>query len=64
MIGLIGSWLLIDMAFKLSIVQHLARWIVCTPLSVNVFVRIATQYHLEYHCKALFETPFSKFSLS
>jgi hypothetical protein len=23
-------------------------WIVCTPSSVNVFVTLATQYHLEY----------------
>jgi hypothetical protein len=29
---------------------------VCTPLSVNVFVTLATQQHMEYHCKALFET--------
>jgi hypothetical protein len=33
------------------------RWIVCTPLSVNVFVTLATQQHLEYHCKALSEKP-------
>jgi hypothetical protein len=26
------------------------------PLSVNVFVTLATQYHLEYYCEALFET--------
>jgi hypothetical protein len=26
------------------------------PLSVNVFVTLATQQLLEYHCKALFET--------
>jgi hypothetical protein len=24
---------------------------------VNVFVTLATQQHLEYHCRALFETP-------
>jgi hypothetical protein len=35
-------------------IQHLERWIVCTPLSVNVFVTLATQQHLEYHRKALF----------
>jgi hypothetical protein len=33
------------------------RWIVCTPLSANVFVTLATQRHLEYYCKALLETP-------
>jgi hypothetical protein len=27
------------------------------PLSVNVIVTLATQYHLEYHCKALSEAP-------
>jgi hypothetical protein len=32
-------------------------FIVCTPLSIKVFVTLATQSHLEYHCKALFETP-------
>jgi hypothetical protein len=31
------------------------RWRVYKPLSVNVFVTLATQYHLEYNCKALFE---------
>jgi hypothetical protein len=31
--------------------------IVCTPLSVNVFVTLATQQHLQYHCKTFFETP-------
>jgi hypothetical protein len=30
-------------AYKLSIIQHLERWIVCTPLSVNAFVTLATQ---------------------
>jgi hypothetical protein len=43
-----------------TIVQHdvqgVERRIVCTPLSVNVFVTLATQQHLKYHCKALFET--------
>jgi hypothetical protein len=28
-----------------TIVQHHERWIVCTPLSVNVFVTLATQQH-------------------
>jgi hypothetical protein len=37
--------------------EHLERWIVCTPLSVNVFVRLVTQYQLKYHCEAPFETP-------
>jgi hypothetical protein len=27
------------------------------PLSVNVFVTLATQQHLEYHCKALMKHP-------
>jgi hypothetical protein len=29
----------------------------CTLFSVNVFVTLLTQWHLEYYCKALFETP-------
>jgi hypothetical protein len=37
--------------------QQLERWIVRTPSSVNVFVTLATQQHLEYNCKTLFETP-------
>jgi magnesium-transporting ATPase (P-type) len=32
-------------------------WIVFPLLSVNFFVTLATQYRLEYSCKALFETP-------
>jgi hypothetical protein len=43
-------------AYKLSDLQHLERWIVCKPFSANVFVTLATKKHLEYHCKALFET--------
>jgi hypothetical protein len=43
-------------AYKPSIFQHLERRIVCMPSSVNVFVTLATQLHLEYHRKALFET--------
>jgi hypothetical protein len=27
-------------AYKLSIVQYLERWIICTPLSTNVFVKL------------------------
>jgi hypothetical protein len=38
-------------AYKLPIVQHLERWIVHTPLNVNVFVTLATQQHLKYHYK-------------
>jgi hypothetical protein len=38
-------------------IQDVERWIVCTPLSVNVFQTLATQQHLEYRCKDLFETP-------
>jgi hypothetical protein len=41
-------------ACKLSAVQG---WIACTSLSVNVFLTLATQQYLEYHCKPLFETP-------
>jgi hypothetical protein len=37
--------------------QHLERWIVCTPLSVNVFVTFATQQHLECRCKAFLKRP-------
>jgi hypothetical protein len=40
-----------------SDVQGVERWIVCTPLSAKVFDTLATQKHLEYHCKALFEIP-------
>jgi hypothetical protein len=29
-------------AYKLSIIQGSGRWIVCTPLSVNVFLTLAT----------------------
>jgi hypothetical protein len=43
-------------AYKLSIVENLERRIVCTPVSINVFVTPATQQHLEYHLKAVFET--------
>jgi hypothetical protein len=32
--------------------EYLERWIVCTPLSVNVFITLATKWHMEYHCKA------------
>jgi hypothetical protein len=32
------------------------QWIVCTYLSVNAFITLATHSHLEYHCKALFKT--------
>jgi hypothetical protein len=38
-------------------VQHLEQWIVCTSLSVNVFITLATQQLLEYHYEARFETP-------
>jgi hypothetical protein len=44
-------------SFWVLLFQGVERWIVCTPLSVNVFVTIATHQHLEYHCKALFEIP-------
>jgi hypothetical protein len=37
--------------------EAVERWIVCTPLSVNVFVTLSSQQPLEYHCKSLFETP-------
>jgi hypothetical protein len=26
---------------------------VCTPVSVNVFITLATQQHLDYHCKVV-----------
>jgi hypothetical protein len=44
-------------AYKLSIIQGVERCIVCTTLSVNVFMTYATPQHLEYHSKALCETP-------
>jgi hypothetical protein len=31
-------------AYKLSIVQGVTQWILCTPLIVNVFVTLATSY--------------------
>jgi hypothetical protein len=40
-------------AYKLSIVQGVKRGIVCTLLSVNVFITIATWYHLEYYCNTM-----------
>jgi hypothetical protein len=40
-----------------STLFNLERWIVCTPLSVNVFVTLTTQYHLEYHFKVLLKHP-------
>jgi hypothetical protein len=30
------------------------QWIVCTNVNINVFITLG---HLEYHCKAFFETP-------
>jgi hypothetical protein len=35
---------------------HPEGWTVCTLLSINVFVTLATHQHLEYSCKPLFET--------
>jgi hypothetical protein len=46
-----GEW------YKPSIVKGDERGIVCTPLSVNVFITLATQQQLEHLSKALFETP-------
>jgi hypothetical protein len=43
-------------AYKLFIIQGVERWLVCKPLSVSVFVTLASQFHLEYRCKAFFET--------
>jgi hypothetical protein len=39
--------------YKPSTAEHLEWWIVCKPLSVNVFITLATQYNLEYPCIAL-----------
>jgi hypothetical protein len=44
-------------------VRGVERWIVCIPSSADVFVTLATQQHLEYHCKALFETSGSHIEL-
>jgi hypothetical protein len=41
-------------AYKLSIAQGVQRRRDCTPLSVNVFVTLSTQYRFEYHCEGLF----------
>jgi hypothetical protein len=43
-------------AEKRFTVQYLERWTIRPPLSVNVFVTLATQEDFEYHCKAIFET--------
>jgi hypothetical protein len=40
---MVFQMLLCGEAYKLSIVQDVERWIVCTLLSVNVFVTLATQ---------------------
>jgi hypothetical protein len=42
---------------RLDTLCNIRGWIICTPLSVNVFVTLATELHLEYYCKTLFETP-------
>jgi hypothetical protein len=39
------------------ILHSVEQWIVCTPLSVKVFVTLATRQHFEYRCKNIFETP-------
>jgi hypothetical protein len=31
-------------------------FVVCTPISVKIFVTISTEQYLDYFCKALFET--------
>jgi hypothetical protein len=46
--------------FLLTFDKHFERWIACTPSSLNVFLTLATQQHLEYHYKAFFETPYIK----
>jgi cobalamin biosynthesis protein CobD/CbiB len=43
-------------AYKVSVVQGVERWIVCTPFSVNVFVTLAKQQHFEYTSEALFKS--------
>jgi hypothetical protein len=40
--------------YKLPLFQDIEQWLVCTPLTVNFFVKIAT---LEYHCEAFSKTP-------
>jgi hypothetical protein len=44
-------------AYKLPIIQHLQSWIVCTPLSVNFLVTLATEQLLEYPLKLFFKHP-------
>jgi hypothetical protein len=39
-------------AYTLSIVRHLQRWIVCMPLSVNLFVTLF--FVMAWICKALY----------
>jgi hypothetical protein len=46
------------LAYRLSILQLLEWWIICTPLSVNFFVTLTTQQHLEYHREGLSEIPY------
>jgi hypothetical protein len=38
-------------------VLHFKPWIVCIPSSVNVFVTLTTQLHLEYNYKAFLKHP-------
>jgi hypothetical protein len=45
--------------YKQCIIQHLERKTVCTPLSVNIFVTLALQQHLEYLCKLFLKHPVS-----
>jgi hypothetical protein len=59
----VGNQVQLYRVFQQELYSHIPnvtykhRWIVCTPLSLNIFVTLASQYHLEYHCIALFETP-------
>jgi hypothetical protein len=51
-------------AYKLSSFQDVEWWIICMPLSVTcIFVTLATQQRLEFHCKALFKTPSMYFQI-
>jgi hypothetical protein len=38
-----------------SVTNDYQRWIVCTPLRVNVFITLATQQRLDYIVKLFFE---------
>jgi hypothetical protein len=47
-------WRVLRKRLRLKVYKRL---MIFMPLSVNIFVTLATQQHLEYHCTALFKHP-------